>query len=276
MSFGYITPSITKWKLNDFMCVIDGFEDEIANKTHGDFCIGNDYKTILLHIVGKSILTTREALTLCAHGYSDGALSLGRNLYEQMMIMEFFELHKNDNDFDRYVNDFILSYEVQRNKYLRDSAKYLHEIDTAEYNKSLNELKKCTDSKISGDYWWSGCEHFSDLVSDVMNGENNDKVHRFLGIQYARYKRACISLHASCIGNSNRLGTDTGLGIIDTSPDLYRQSSPLMFAVVSIICIIGTVCSYFQMDGSNYLKPLNELAAFYQKEENNNCSNNGK
>ena len=46
MSFGYITPSITKWKLNDFMCVIDGFEDEIANKTHGDFCIGNDYKTI--------------------------------------------------------------------------------------------------------------------------------------------------------------------------------------------------------------------------------------
>ena len=221
MSFGYVTPAITKWKLDVFIDVIDRFEDEIADKVHHDFCIGNDYKTILLHIVGKSFLITREVLTLCAHGYSDGALSLGRNLYEQMIIVEFFEMYKNDKIFVKYVDDFILSYEVQRNKYLRDSAKYLREIDTSEYDNSLDILKKRTDRKTKGDYWWAGCEHFSDLVSIVMNGEKNDQIHRFLGIQYARYKRACVSLHAYCehpTSNHNNNNSCTDKPCWRTSP----------------------------------------------------------
>lgn len=86
MSFEYTTPAITKWKLDDFMEVIDQFNDALADNTHHKICIGHDYQTILVHIAGKSILTTKEILTLCAHGYPDGALSLGRNLYEQMMI----------------------------------------------------------------------------------------------------------------------------------------------------------------------------------------------
>ena len=276
MSFEYMTPAITKWKLNDFMNVINGFETELADKTHNNFYIGNDYKTILLHIVGKSILITREVLTLCAHGYSDGALSLARNLYEQMIIINFFEIHKNDNSFEEYINDYILSYEVQRNKYLKDSAKYLDEIDNSEYDNALAELKKRAKHKISGEYWWSGYSCFSDLVKVVMNGEKNNQVHKFLGIQYARYKRACISIHASCIGNSNRLSNDTGWGVVDVSPDLYRQAAPLMFAVVSLIYIIGVACSCFQLDGSNYLKKLNELAIFYQSEENQMYPNDSK
>ena len=97
MGFDYSTPAIIKWRLDDFMKIVDEFESAFADTVHHKTCVGQNYETILLHIVGKSLVTTREILTLCAHGYPDGALSLGRNLYEQMMIVSFFELHKNDS-----------------------------------------------------------------------------------------------------------------------------------------------------------------------------------
>ena len=125
MSFEYTAPAIIKWRLDDFMKIIDIFEEDFADKVHHKVSVGQNYETILLHIVGKSMVTTKEILTLCAHGYPDGALSLGRNLYEQMIITSFFEIHKKDNDFQKYVDDFFLSYDTQRNKCLRDIDKYV-------------------------------------------------------------------------------------------------------------------------------------------------------
>lgn len=125
MSFEHYTPIIEKWKLDIFMNVVDRFDDDLAEKTHHKITVGIDYQTILLHIAGKSILIMREILTLCAHGYPDGALSLGRNLYEQMMIAAFFEIHKEDLDFHEYVENFFLSSEVQRYKCLRYIEKYI-------------------------------------------------------------------------------------------------------------------------------------------------------
>lgn len=273
MSFGYITPSITKWKLQDFIEVIDEFEDELCSKVNYSFVIGYNYETILLHIIGKSILTTKEILTLCAHGYSDGALSLGRNLYEQMIIISFFEMHKKDEKFAEYVNNFILNYEVQINKYMRNSAKYNPEIDISSYDNEIQILENRTSRKFKNEYWWSGYGSFSDLVDVVMKREKDAGVHKFLGTQYMRYKRACISLHASFLGNSNRIGHDTGVGIIDTNPDLNRQGTALLFAIASIIDIIGKASVCFEIDSSNYLKILNQLAIFYQREENSNKCN---
>lgn len=273
MSFGYITPSITKWKLQDFIGTIEEFEDELCSKVNHNFVIGYNYETILLHMIGKSILTTKEILTLCAHGYSDGALSLGRNLYEQMIIINFFEMHKKDEKFAEYVNNFILNYEVQINKYMRSSAKYNPEIDISSYDNEIQTLKNRTSCKFKNDYWWSECENFSKLVDVVMDRAKDERTHKFLGTQYMRYKRACVSLHASFLGNSNRIGHDTGVGIIDTNPDLNRQGTALLFAIVSIIDIIGKSSVYFEIDSYNYLKTLNQLAVFYQREENSNSHN---
>lgn len=274
MSFEYTTSTIEKWKLDMFMTVVDQFEDDLAKKTHHKLAVGNNYQTILLHIVGKSILTMREILALCAHGYPDGALSLGRNLYEQMMIVEFFEIHKNDDDFQKYVDDFFLSYEVQRNKCLRDISKYLPEEDRVVLDTEREELKKRTKRRIKGDYWWTGCERFSDLVSCVMQNQTDDKVSQFLGIQYARYKRACISLHASCMGNSSRIGNYSGYEVVDTAPTTCGHSTPLLFAVISLITIIGWVSKSFEIDASEYLNKLNELALFYQSEEKYDTTQN--
>ncbi len=153
MGFEYTTPAVTKWRLDTFTEVIDTFEKDFANAVHHKVYVEQKYETILLHIVGKSLVTTREILTLCAHGYADGALSLGRNLYEQMMIVSFFELHKNDTDFQKYVEDFFLSYEVQRNRCFRDMDQYIPEGDINDLKVEWENLKKQTKRTIKGDYW---------------------------------------------------------------------------------------------------------------------------
>lgn len=274
MSFEYTTPAIDKWKLDEFMKIVDSFEDMFAETVHHKAYIDNDYQTVLLHIVGKSLVTVRELLTLCAHGYPDGALSLGRNLYEQMIIVSFFELHKNDVDFQGYIDDFFLSYDVQRNRCLRDINRYVSDDNIDELNTEWEKLKKKTKRKLSGDYWWTGFPVFSEVVKHVMESQTDEPLQRFLGIHYMRYKRACISLHASCMGNSVRVGSDAGINVVDTSPTVFGQSSPLVYAAISLIAIIGIVCVNFQIDSAKYLKPLNELAIFYQKQEREDIQTN--
>lgn len=273
MSFEYTTPAIDRWKLDDFMKIIDDFEDGFADTVHRKVCACNNYQTILLHIVGKSLITAREILTLCAHGYPDGALSLGRNLYEQMMIASFFEIHKDNSDFQDYIDDFFLSSAVQRNKCLRDINQYIPEDNVDDLQAEWGSLKKQTKRKLSGDYWWTGYSSFSDVVKHIMANQTDEPLHSFLGVHYMRYKRACISLHAGCMGNSIRIGNDTGSNIVDTAPAIYGQSTPLTYAVVSLIAIIGIVCANFQIDSSEYLKPLNELAIFYQSQEKDDSKN---
>ena len=274
MNFEYTSLAITKWKLDDFMDVVDNFENDFADAVHHKEYVSQEYKTILLHIVGKSLVTIREILTLCAQGYSDGALSLGRNLYEQMIIVLFFELHKNDNEFQKYVEDFFLSYEVQRNKCFRDIDQYVPSGDMDKLNIELEELKNRANRKIKGDYWWAGCNSFSDLVNHVMRNQTDGLLYQFFGVHYMRYKRACIALHASCMGNSVRIGSKAGFHVVDTSPSVYGQSTPLGYATISLIAIVGVVCDMFQIDHVKHTKPLNELAAFYlEKEETDSKSN---
>ena len=258
---------ISKWKINEFEEIIREFHDNLSEITHHKVNIDDDYSTMLLHIVGKSILVSREVLTLCAHGYSDGAFSLGRNLYEQMVMLLYLNKHEQNDDFQRIINDLVLSYEYKRYKYLKDSCEYLPEIDKSEFDNALETFRKQTSTKISGDYWWANCANFAQLVQSVMQTKKNDKEYMFLGLQYARYKRACIALHAGCLGNVDRIGSDVGWGVIDTSPSVNRQGAPLMFAVVSMIYIIGSIGTHFRMDISKYVNRLNALAKFYQLKE---------
>lgn len=267
MSFEYTSTVIVKWNLDEFMKIIDEFEDKLSYKVHHKTFSGNSYQMVLLHIAGKSIVTTREVLTLCANGYPDGALSLARNLYEQMMIVTFFESYQNVEEFQDYIDDYCLNYEVQRNKSLRSISKYIPEDNYGELAEEYTNIKKRAKHKIAGDYWWANCTNFSELISKIMRKQEDKEFYQFLGFHYARYKRACVSLHANCMGNSMRLGSTSGFNVIDTSPTEYGHSSPLMFAVVSLIYIIGCICNCFQIDATEILKSLNKLAVYYQSNE---------
>ncbi len=267
MSFEYTTPVITKWKLDEFFDTINEFENLLADKVQDNEFESNSYEMALLHISGKSIVTAREVLTLCAHGYPDGALSLARNLYEQMMTVAFFESCKKQQDFQDYVDDYYLNYEVQRNKSLRHISEYVPDDNYEELVKEYEEIKKRAKHKIKGDYWWANCTSFSELISKIMRKQEDKEFHQYLGIHYARYKRACVSLHASCMGNSIRLGSTFGFNVVDTAPTEYGHTMPLVFALVSLIYIFGCVCALFKIDSANILKSLNELTVFYQSNE---------
>lgn len=269
MGFEYSTQAMTKWKLDVFMDVIDDFENTLADSVHHEPYGYQSYQMVLLKIAEKTLVTVRELLTLCAHGYADGALSLGRNLYEQMMIVCFFEIHKNDADFQEYIDDFFLSYEVQRNKCLRAIDAYIPDGNITQYEKEYEELKAQTKKTIRGDYWWANMSSFKGLIDYVMQHIEDKEYCEFLGKHYSTYKRACLSLHAGCMGNAIRIGSNTGFNVIDTSPSLYGQSTPLVFAVTSLLMIVGTLCTKFNIDHESFIKRLTTLMIEYQQREEN-------
>ncbi len=267
MGFDYVTPAVTKWQLDEFMGVVDEFEDELADTVGDKITTGYNYHTILVHIAGKVLLTTRELLNLCALGYPDGALSLARNLYEQMVIVSFFEGHKKNADFQKYIDDFFLSYPLQRNKMLRACEKYFPEEEKYDLLEEYVEIKKQAHRDANGDYWWTGYGSFARLAESIIDNAPDESLRRFLGKQYITYKRACLSLHAGCMGNVIRIGSNVNYGKIDTSPTVYGQSTPLGYAAASLIMIIGTLCIEFKIDHEKYMKKLDHLAIIYQKQE---------
>lgn len=267
MGFEYTTPAIEKWRLNEFFDIINEFEDTFANIVNHKVSLERNYQVVLVHIAGKALVTTREVLTLCAHGYPDGALALGRNLYEQMMIVSFFEIHKNDIAFQSYIDDYMLNYEVQRIRMLRSMGRYSSDSKAIELDELMKEIRARTSGKIEGDYWWADCKSFAELVDCVMREQRDTSLRDFLSTHYVRYKRACISLHAGCMGNVLRIGKTANMALVDTSATLYGQSKPLVYTAVSMISIIGFICSEFQMDNTKYLGKLNELAVLYKNME---------
>ena len=268
MSFSYNTIAIEKWKLHDFMGFVDAFENDFVDKVSGmSLPCEENYHTILLNIGGKAILTTRELLTLCAHGYPDGALSLARNLYEQMILAAYFTKHKKDPEFSDIVMAYFKDYDVRRYKLLSSFHKAIGKDDdyAQSIEDSLNTIKTETGDKLKRDYWWADQNSFADMALSFINSEPDEGYKIFLATLHATYKRACLSLHASCIGNAARLGTDSGLWTIDTSPTLKGFGAPLWFAAASLIPVIGTLCHEFGVDYQKYKDPLNNLAIFYRE-----------
>lgn len=251
MSFSYSTIAIEKWKLHDFMAIVDSFESDFVDKVSGmNLPCEENYHTILLNIVGKAILTTRELLTLCAHGYPDGALSLARNLYEQMILVTYFNKHKKDSDFADIVKAYFKDYDVRRYKLLSSFHTTIGKDDeyTRSIEDSLNTIKSETGNKLKNDYWWANQNSFAEMALSFIHSETDDSYKVFLATLHATYKQASLSLHASCIGNAARLGTDSGLWTIDTSPTLNGFGAPLWFAAASLIPVIGTLCHEFGVD----------------------------
>ena len=117
MSLNIKTICTEQWRLHELDLLIDEIHSKISDavselKIHPE----KNYTNIVLHTAGKTISTMREILCLSASGYPDGALSIARNLYEQLIILYFFENHQEDEDFNHYVSDYHLDYELKRIK----------------------------------------------------------------------------------------------------------------------------------------------------------------
>lgn len=270
MSLTIKTICTEKWRLHDLTTILDAIEDEVAGAiSEKQIRTANDYMNIVLRIAGKSFVGIREITYLSACGYPDGALSLARNLYEHVIILAFFENHQMDDDFINYVEDYHTDYDIQRIKAWIYDCKYCSQnpVELQKLNDELNQIKKDTHREVKRDYWWSGNHTFNDLVTSAINSVADIRVKHFLHMLHLAYKRACVSIHSSCIGNTLRLGAELDFAGIDTSPTSNGHALPLWLSTVSFMYIMGVTYNKLELPYDFNYRKLDELAKFFFKEE---------
>lgn len=264
------TPCSLQWRLDELDKTIDSMENEIEEAiAQQQIRTGNDYTNIILRTAGKSIVSMREIIYLSTFGYPDGALSLARNLYEHVIILAFFENHKYDKDFDDYVDDYYIDYDIQRNKALQyESENCTKDAESLTVLKDeFDRLKQTAHHRVAGNYWWSGSSNFNQLVKAAIASIPKEDGKRFLHELQFVYKRACVSIHSSCIGNTLRLGADPDFAGIDTSPAIKGHSLPLWFATTSFVYIMGVTYALLSLDYKIHDCTLNNLILFLHQKE---------
>lgn len=257
-----------KWKLNELNSIINDLDNDLYNTVNSLHLKNeNNYENIVVHTAGKSIVILREIIGLCSLGFPDGALSLARNLFEQLIILCFFESIKSSDDFADYIHDYYADIEIKQNKaFIFEYEKINYdEQKLADCKSALESLTNITHSKVKGDYWWSGYSTFSALTDYVISvGAKDKETCTFLRLLHYAYKRACISLHSSSLSNSIRLGNDIDNSLIDTSPKDNGFELPLFFATSCFIMVVGVACNIFKINYDDYIERLNNLAVFYK------------
>lgn len=258
-----------QWRLYDLDALISIAEDDIADAiTKKQIQTCKDYTNIVLRTAGKAVVTMREILQLSAHGYPDGALALARNIYENMIVVAFFENKKhNSNRFVKYIEDYYADYDIQRIRALLYESKYCTQNveETQKLTDELEKTKKRVNHRGNGDYWWAGCKSFSALVDTAIESVDDRSGQHFLHMLHFTYKRACVAIHASCIGNTLRLGTEPDFAGIDTTPTQKGHALPLWFSTTSFIYVMGVAYSILDLEFEEIDKGLNDLAEFFYK-----------
>lgn len=270
MALLFQSPRTEKWRLHELGAILDSIEDEIEVAIgRNQVKTGHNFQNLILRSAGKSIVNMREIITLVACGYPDGALSLSRNLFEQLIILVFFEGKRSSSDFNNYVEDFFTDYDIQRiNALIYECKKCIP--DNAEGLTTLNEqlakAKEKRHSQKGGTYWWSGHSTFYNLTESVIESQPQD-AQRFLHVLYLHYKRACIALHASCMGNELRLGTDPDFVGISTVQTEKGHGMPLWFATTSLNYILSCTFTTLELEYQKYEDVLFDLISFYREKE---------
>lgn len=252
---------IEKYKLDELLACLDTIEDEFANKiNNGNYKTSDSYFEIVLRSPAKSILTFRELILLCTNGYPDGALGLSRNIFEQFIILSRFEYETIEANKEALVEKFCDDYEIQRCKHLRTMAQYAGK-DTREYDVCLDSYKDKYHEKSFRDYWWCNANSFADLCKFVINN-NTGSIKTMIRNLHISYKRACLALHASSLGNASRICNT--YPALDISPTDIGQEYALDLSVKSFIYIAAITYRGLELDSSTALEELNSLANFYQ------------
>ena len=200
----------------------------------------NNNLNFLLYTLGKSIVTIRETITLCWAGYPDGALSLSRNIFEQFVHVAYIEGHKKSKKLDSLLEKYNADYNYQRLKNLKWEAEYIsrNSEKKAYYQKEIIAIKqKYQIDKRQKDYWWAGLGSFATMCDNVALQSESFKM--WVRNMQLIYKRACLAIHSSCMGNIIRLGSN--LADVDVGPwdkgqevSLFLASSGLFFIALSV------------------------------------------
>lgn len=267
------TPAGQRWRLAELDAILDRFDTEMENAVReAKLTSTDDYRSLVAFTVGKSLLMLRSVILLSANGFPEGALALARNIYEQFVIICYFEANKRAASFQTIIDDYLIDYDIQRYKALKYV--YAHSnLDSIKAEKddiesALRDSRAKASKSTRGEYWWADANSFSALAERVAQLQDTTEQPFFYTL-HSLYKRACIALHASYIGNVIRLGGNDSFWGVDSSPVLEGHGTLLYFAITSFITIVGVACRLFHIDFTPYCEQLNELALFYQKQSKN-------
>ena len=256
----------TKYHVSELKQVLDSIEVLLSKEVLNNLKPDKDYQNLLFYMLGKCLVNCREIVLLCANGLPEGALALARNVYEQYMTLGFFVLKRGEANFEDYVEDYFLDYDLKVNKAFRWEAEMITHsaadfaaVDAGQT--SINQRKH--QKKVSGDYWWTGGSSFRDLVVAIIDHERDDSYKIFIAKLHVIYLRACAAVHAGIFGNVNRLGPEQGFVGIDNSAKIAGQEYPLFLMAGSMIAIVGTVFTEFGIDANEIVSKLNNLALTY-------------
>lgn len=257
----------THWKTKEYALLLKKYEDELEIASR-ETKVEERYRVLILHLVGKCLVTTREIIVLCEAGYPDGAFALSRQLYEQFITICFFMAHESDDNFSNLVEDYETNGQYQLYKYRKEYANVFSGVNEEELLNELQEIKdkayaSLPEEKRPNDYWWAEKKSFGQLVKDVEESglfKGDKKTLKMLHLFYTATNR---SVHANAAGSRQRLGRNNEYHVIDTSQSLTGQGTPLYFATLCMIVIMLRVCQMFNMNFEYYRTHLNNLAEYY-------------
>lgn len=252
---------IDKWRLEEIDQIVDEVEVKLESKINSDKCrCANDFLNISLNAMGRAIVSMREILHLLSAGYPDGALCIARNIYENMIILSFLEKRSDDEVFQEIVEKYFDDMSVVQHKNMKSYYERLSLKGKAK--RHTDELKKLKNKyNVQGfrDYWWSSKNSFNDIANDVFDVHDKN-LNGLSSMLFLLYKKACITLHATCTGNIVTIGRHAEMNLIETGRTGNDFHIPLCLSLMSFHIIMLITFKQLNLDCKEIEKKISEIA----------------
>lgn len=198
----------------------------------------------LQNIQARSLLISRECLTLIKNGYPDGSFSRWRTIYELSVIGKLLYDENNQELCERYLNYYHIQ-EYLDEKHSRERGHQNHTDESFEilkYNYDFM-IDKYGQDYVKGDYGWANDIFNKKRVTfqEIKDRVDMDKL-------YGYYKLSSAYIHGNHKANEESLGVIPNLERLKlVGPSNYGLSIPMQNVAISLIHI----STYFFLTYSN-------------------------
>ena len=100
------------------------------------------------------------------------------------------------------------------------------------------------------------------MCEEVISKESDEEFKRYLRFMQLHYKRACLAIHSSYMGNSIRLGSN--FDGIDTGAWESGQEVSLFLSAASMIALVGRLFMCLNISDMDSIDKLNRFANYYR------------
>lgn len=249
---------------NEFRAVVDHCRAEIS-KNEGIIIEDTLYYAVM-RMYCRVLLSCCEIFILLKEGYPHGALSLSRQVYEGLVIIDVLLKAEKDGD-EKMPERFLDAAEISELQYYIDMADMLKNDDSSNEKaqnslrsliEELNEVtSKYPDTKNISDYWWANCWGFNKL---------SDKSQFQKGHMY---KFTCMNTHLNAYSAIEYLDNNKCI-VIGEMDDGFEM--PIWYTSLCLTTIVAEINGKYPNLCPDCLMPelkkLTEDAAVYVRDSN--------